>query len=700
VTGEEEKIAQAPLSQSPRVLALEWNLPFHVDVATYLAERHSWKFVYWVGDEGAIGARVRERFPEIIFHETVDARYGRPPMALAALEPQPFDERMARILAYEHNLVLKMMDRFDLEESFGFAERTRLFHRLVAWWEAALDFIKPEIMMIPTAPHVVYDYIVYALCRRRGIRTVMFENAGLPGMLLRAPAFEQGFPELITKYCDFLELQSAANTTTLSKCAEEYIAKARGSYSKPEEMVRIEKIHSALGHWDISWSRLRILLKKIRHAARYPLYMTYLFDGLRRSLLKLCFGIPGSASRRISGFYHERLLVVGEASLVQEARHSKWVIERSRRLRRDYDSRCTPVDLSTNFVYVPLHVQPERSTSPNGGIYDHTQLMIDALAQSMPTGWLLYVKEHPAQFAPWQLGERGRRLSDYQRITCAPTVRLVPRHINPFDLIDKARAVATITGTSGWEALARGVPVLCFGIAWYQGCDGVFDVRLVEDLRSALQRIASGFKPSLERVRLFLKAVEEVSIRGFIDEEARELSKLTEAENVIAIAHGLISMANSSPCCQGAPSLRLRRAAVDDAAMLHAWRNDPETRRNSRQDHLVPWETHKAWLAAALACENRDIRIAEEEGRPVGVVRADHCDGGWELSWIVAPEARGRGIGQCMLRQFTLVLEGRLTAIIRADNTASIKVAAAAGLMRVGPADRIGFEVWGKGNCK
>ena len=33
-------------------------------------------------------------------------------------------------------------------------------------------------------------------------------------------------------------------------------------------------------------------------------------------------------------------------------------------------------------------------------------------------------------------------------------------------LIDKCKAVATITGTSGWEALIRGKPVLHFGYPW------------------------------------------------------------------------------------------------------------------------------------------------------------------------------------------------------------------------------------------
>jgi hypothetical protein len=531
-----------PLPARPRVLVLEWNLPFHIDVARRLAECHGWDFVYWVGDGATFGVKVRECFPDIIFHDTVDARYGRPPPELPDLQPHPFDEPMARNLAYEQTLILKMMDRIELEESFGFRERVRLFHHLATWWAALLDHIKPDIMMIPTAPHVVYDYVVYALCRRRGICTAIFENAGIPGMLLPAPEFEVGFPELVAKYRDLLACTGPDEPISLSAHAEAYLATTRGAYVKPHEMTRFERIYALPIRERIAWHHWHNL-GKIVHVGRYPLYVAHLFRKLRRSLVWLRYGSANSG-RRISGFYHGRLLVLGEGTPDEEARHNRWVTRRLLELRKDYEGRVAPVDLSANFIYLPLHVQPERSTSPNGGIYDHTELVIEALIRSLPRGWLIYVKEHPSQFAPWQIGERGRRFSDYDAITRSACVRLVPLDVNPFDLIDRARAVATITGTAGWEAIAREVPVLCFGIAWYQGCDGVFDVRRLEDLHFAIECVAKGVKPSLNRVRLFLKAVELTGIRAFIDEEARDISDLSEAENIDVLADGLARMIN------------------------------------------------------------------------------------------------------------------------------------------------------------
>src|SRR5262249_32676624 len=141
-------------------------------------------------------------------------------------------------------------------------------------------------------------------------------------------------------------------------------------------------------------------------------------------------------------------------------------------------------------------------------------------------------------------------------------------------------------------------------------------------------------------------------------------------------------------------TLILRPVTIADAGLLHGWRNDPETRRNSRKGNVVQWSDHQAWLAAVLASSNWVIRIAEEEGNPVGVVRAERLSHGWELSWTVAPHARGRGIGRMMLRMFVGGLNGPLVAIIRRDNIASAEIAAAIGLICIGADEHEEFERW------
>jgi RimJ/RimL family protein N-acetyltransferase len=142
------------------------------------------------------------------------------------------------------------------------------------------------------------------------------------------------------------------------------------------------------------------------------------------------------------------------------------------------------------------------------------------------------------------------------------------------------------------------------------------------------------------------------------------------------------------------PELSLRPVTMADAQMLLDWRNDPLTRQNSRTSTLVSRTEHETWLARTLASADYIVRIAEASGEPVGVIRADRTAAGWELSWTVAPQARERGHGGRMLKRFAAGLDGRLTAVIGRNNSASARIAAKAGFVRATSAADQPFEAW------
>ena len=126
--------------------------------------------------------------------------------------------------------------------------------------------------------------------------------------------------------------------------------------------------------------------------------------------------------------------------------------------------------------------------------------------------------------------------------------------------------------------------------------------------------------------------------------------------------------------------LLLRPATLDDCDRLLACRNDPATRRNSRNSAAVIAEAHGAWLRAVLADPDRRLMIAESGGEPVGTVRADRDAGGWELSWTVAPAARGQGYGARIVAAAMEGLFGPIRAAIRPENGASLRIAEAVGM--------------------
>jgi len=127
-------------------------------------------------------------------------------------------------------------------------------------------------------------------------------------------------------------------------------------------------------------------------------------------------------------------------------------------------------------------------------------------------------------------------------------------------------------------------------------------------------------------------------------------------------------------------SLQLRPACLDDADLLLAWRNDATTRQASHDTSPVSHDVHVAWLRKTLSDPHRQLYVAERDGRPVGTVRVDAQGAGHLLSWTVAPKARGSGLGSAMVAKLASSLPGPIWAEIKVGNTASIRIAQAAGM--------------------
>lgn len=126
----------------------------------------------------------------------------------------------------------------------------------------------------------------------------------------------------------------------------------------------------------------------------------------------------------------------------------------------------------------------------------------------------------------------------------------------------------------------------------------------------------------------------------------------------------------------------IRPAEFSDWKILLDWRNDPETRENSVSSVEIVEESHKQWLKHTLESCIRKIFIYETD-KPLGTIRLDIVD--WEtkiLSWTVAPEARGAGVGTAMLKLFLEKYSDAYFAEILPRNKASMAMA-----------KKVGFEV-------
>lgn len=126
-------------------------------------------------------------------------------------------------------------------------------------------------------------------------------------------------------------------------------------------------------------------------------------------------------------------------------------------------------DLQKPFVYFPLHLQPEMTTSALARPgYDSQLRVIEDILRVLPEGWRLLLKENPKQ--DW----RQRSPAFFACISSDPRVYLLDRKTPSKQVISRCSVLATVSGTAGWEALRMQKPVLLFGRSWYAGFTGTY----------------------------------------------------------------------------------------------------------------------------------------------------------------------------------------------------------------------------------
>jgi hypothetical protein len=158
-------------------------------------------------------------------------------------------------------------------------------------------------------------------------------------------------------------------------------------------------------------------------------------------------------------------------------------VQTYRSLRPDFGVRPQPGE---KYIYYPLHVNPEYSTNFQGTMWMNQLYTIEQLSKSVPVDWLVYVKEHPGM-----LVSRVRPKGFHDRIKKLPNVRLASISIDSHEMIMGAQMVAIVTGTSGWEAILRGKPVLQF-------VDNYFDVLGLSRRYSTVENLSLDIRDELK----------------------------------------------------------------------------------------------------------------------------------------------------------------------------------------------------------
>lgn len=162
-----------------------------------------------------------------------------------------------------------------------------------------------------------------------------------------------------------------------------------------------------------------------------------------------------------------------------------------------------------NFIYVSLHLQPERSTNPEGGYFDDQSLMIKIISESIPDDWCIIVKEHPKQFKYDLRTFHARSINFYKTINNLKNVFFIDSEFPQNELIVRSKITATVSGSVGWETLLNCKPSLIFSQNWHTDCNASQYVFDVDSTKNAIHQYMN-MKPKEIEGHLF-KFIENIS---------------------------------------------------------------------------------------------------------------------------------------------------------------------------------------------
>lgn len=201
----------------------------------------------------------------------------------------------------------------------------------------------------------------------------------------------------------------------------------------------------------------------------------------------------------------------------------------------------------TNFIYFPLHYQPERTTVPEAGIWRNQLLlarMLSSICEKYEEQMYLVIKEHPRQPNGDPRQTLMRAPDFYQRLSELPHTILVDTFSDSDVLLRSARVVVTPNGTSAWEAVRFGTPSLTMAVTWHSTCSASPAVQSSEDLEPTLNRLLRMTRSDVEQAYNDFAESPSFMFPGVFSEQhlpegmSEEVLAFNMAEAIASLIHG------------------------------------------------------------------------------------------------------------------------------------------------------------------
>ena len=395
-------------------------------------------------------------------------------------------------------VALKMMDRHSPETVYSYQARIDLLLAHIKYWNTLLTRHQVDCFISNNYPHEVFDYVIYALCKAKVIKTLFFDQVQVEGHVQLLDSIENN----IARFPAAPEPSSSA--IPLSPLFESHWQKKTAA--KPP-------------YW------LAVNQKVLDREKTFSFRFKKAIEKMEATFLRLLKKRPPNLNTILRVLFYRSLFGA----------------RANQRLQDEYNHLSITPTWNEPFIYAPLHFQPECSSCPMGGYFVFQELIIELLEKTLPPNVKIYIKEHPFQKI------HGRPENFYKKLSSFSKVVFVDRKITSSTVIQNSIGVATITGTAGWEALFLNKRVLLFGAVFFQYAPGVYRVKTKEDCEAALQDLMlKKDLPFSDELRAYVSQLDQYLIHGWVDPNQEVVTNIDYQENLKRLVNALAKRLNSN----------------------------------------------------------------------------------------------------------------------------------------------------------
>ena len=356
-----------------------------------------------------------------------------------------------------------MCARFEFNKNnFNEKDINQYVNTAIINWNSIIKKKKIDLIIFLDSPHRIYDYITFLICKFYKIPTLFFRDPNFNGKMLMECDLESSPSGVAQKSKKNINLQKLKqNLQKINNVHFKKISKNKPYFNLEKIKKRLKNDHNIQSYEDISYSNFII---------------NYLFGKLH-PITKLPF--------KILKFKHEWRLAKGYEYLY-------WLLKATLKtlfLKIVYNYNSTN-RLPKKYILFAMSYQPEATSYPDAGLFHNQHELILKISKTVKSNTTILVKEHPMQLnllgAFNYKNPQIREINIYNKLKKNKNIIFLSQKYNMNEAIKNAEYTITVNGSVALQSVINGTPVLTFGHAWYVGCESIYKLKHVNNIKKYL----------------------------------------------------------------------------------------------------------------------------------------------------------------------------------------------------------------------